>query len=63
MQTTGDFLNHLSRRIGDVGIWLILLALVALVLTLGLATTLVVELSAATGDPVQVAPFRWFSRA
>lgn len=63
MHTTSELLTALGQRLGRAGVLPLVLLAVALVVALGLTGALADDLFTAGADPVQVAPFRWFSRA
>ena len=58
MQTVTGFLTYLQQRLG---LSMLLLLGAALAVATGLAFLTVVELIAATSEPIQLAPVRWGS--
>ena len=62
MQTTSGLLSDLGQRLGTTGVWLLLLLGAVVALAAGLAIVAAGDVMAASSDPVQVAPFRWFHR-
>ena len=63
MYTTGGSLTSLGQRLGSSGMLLLVLLALAVIVALGLTVAFAGGLFAAGADPVQVAPFRWSSRA
>ena len=61
MQTATGLLTYLQQRLGLLGVSLLLLLGAALAISTGLAFLAAVELTAATSEPIQLAPVRWGS--